>query len=49
MTNEAAWAVTDPAVLTVSSRGLVTALPSGRSIVTATYRFSVAQGFVTVR
>lgn len=49
VTNDAAWAVTDPAVLTVSSRGLVTALASGRSSVTATYRFSVAQGFVTVR
>lgn len=49
VSNEASWAVTDPAVLAVSSRGLVTAVAPGRSLVTATYRFSVGQGFVIVR
>ena len=38
VTNEAAWSVTDPRVLTVSARGLVTALAEGGTIVTAGYR-----------
>jgi hypothetical protein len=37
VTNEAAWSVVDPRVLTVS-RGLVTGLAIGGTIVTATYR-----------
>jgi hypothetical protein len=49
VTNEAAWAVTDPAVLSVNPRGLVTALTSGRSLVTATYRLFPGTAFVTVR
>jgi hypothetical protein len=38
VTSEAAWSVTDPRVLAVSSRGLVTGLADGGTIVTATYR-----------
>ena len=38
VTSEAAWSVTDPRVLAVSSRGLVTGLADGGTIVTASYR-----------
>jgi hypothetical protein len=38
VTNEAIWSVTNPSVLAVSSRGLVTAVGEGGGFVTATYR-----------
>ena len=38
VTNEATWSVTNPSVLAVSSRGLVTAVGEGGAFVTATYR-----------
>ena len=47
VTNEAAWSVTDSRVLTVSSRGLVTGVADGGTIVTALYRERA--GVTTVR
>jgi hypothetical protein len=38
VTSEAAWSVVDPRVLTVSSRGLVTGIADGGTIVTTVYR-----------
>ena len=49
VTNEAEWAVTDPAVLTVNARGLITGHSLGTSLITATYRFNVATTLVRVR
>jgi hypothetical protein len=48
VTNEAAWSVTDARVLTVSSRGLVTGVAVGGTIVTASYRERAGVTNVTV-
>ena len=48
VTNDAAWSVTDSRVLTVSSRGLVTGVAVGGTIVTASYRERAGVTNVTV-
>ena len=49
VTNEAAWSVVNPAVLSVSPRGLVTAVDYGGTIVSVTYRNRAGEVNVSVR